>query len=117
MNRPKEFLAWAVRMFGPVALNRRERVSRFLEEALELAHADCMELSQVDKIAWRVWSRPPGDLPREVGQAQATLDLLAESIGLLTDAEAAKEFERVQTIPQEEWTRRHAAKVAIGIAR
>ena len=43
MNRPKEFLAWAVRMFGPVALERQERLDRFIEEAIELAHAEGMD--------------------------------------------------------------------------
>ncbi len=38
MDRPKEFLAWAVKTFGPIALDRKERAMRFMEEAIELGH-------------------------------------------------------------------------------
>jgi hypothetical protein len=32
-----------------------------------------------------------------------------------SDAEVAREWERVRGMPKEEWQRRHAAKIAIGI--
>ena len=117
MNRPKEFLAWAVKTFGPIALDRDERMDRFLEEAIELAHAAGVGRLHVNRIINRVYDRPAGDIIKEVGQAQACLECYAESIGLSSDAEATKEFERVQSIPQAEWTRRHQAKVDLGIAR
>lgn len=116
MSRPSEFLAWAYRTFGPVALVRGERLMRFVEEAIELAHADGMERETLDAIANRVYSRPPGDVPKEIGQAQATLEVYAEHIGESSDALAEIEWQRVQSIPQAEWDRRHAAKQAIGIA-
>lgn len=116
MNRPREFLAWAVRMFGPIALDRRERLARFMEEAIELAHAEEMPPAMIAKIIDRVYSRPPGKTPKEVGQAQACLECFAESVGLSADVEAHAEFMRVASIPPEEWQRRHAAKVALGIA-
>lgn len=116
MNRPSEFLAWAADMFGPIALDRRERLSRFVEEAVELAHADGMPPNLIEKIIQRVYSREPGAIPKEVGQAQVTLELYAQAIGLSSEVEAAREFDRVRTIPRAEWERRHAAKVAIGIA-
>jgi hypothetical protein len=117
MSRPKDFLAWAVEMFGPVALDRDERLDRFLEEAIELAHAEGCGRLHLNRIINRVYERPAGDTIKEVGQAQACLETFAESIGLSSDAEASKEFERVKTIPKEEWKRRHTAKVAVGIAR
>lgn len=116
MNRPKEFLAWAVNMFGPIALDRRERTARFMEEAIELAHAEEMPPAMIAKIIDRVYSRPAGQTQKEVGQAQATLECFAESIGLSSDREAQCEWFRVQSIPPEEWARRHGAKVALGIA-
>lgn len=116
MTRPSEFLAWAYRTFGPVALVRGERLMRFVEEAIELAHADGMERETLNAIANRVYSRPPGDVPKEIGQAQATLETYAERIGESSDALAEIEWQRVQSIPQAEWDRRHAAKQAIGIA-
>lgn len=116
MSRPKEFLAWARATFGPVALLRSERMLRFIEEAIELAHADGMEREVLNRVAARVYSRPAGYIGKEIGQAQACLETFAESIGLSSDAEAQREWERVQDIPQDEWTRRHQAKVASGIA-
>lgn len=116
MHRPKEFLQWAVAMFGPVALDRHERIARFIEEAVELAHAEGMPSETLARIAQRVYERPPGDTIKEIGQAQACLETFAESIGLSADYEAEREFTRVKAIPKDEWDRRHAAKVAIGIA-
>lgn len=116
MTRPKEFLAWAAETFGPIALGRKERLRRFAEEALELLHAECMSIEELDRIMWRVWKRPPGETLKEIGQAQACLEMFAESIGESADRLAQLEFERVQTVPKEEWERRHAAKVKLGIA-
>jgi hypothetical protein len=116
MTRPKAFLAWAIRTFGPVAANRDERAARFIEEALELAHAEGLELHVIDRIMWRVYGKPKGNVAREIGQAMACLEVLAENIGISAEAEAQKEFARVQSIPQEEWTRRHEAKVKLNIA-
>ena len=115
-SRPKKFLAWAVSMFGPIALDRCERLSRFVEEAIELAHAEGMAEELIGKIVARVYSREAGITAKELGQAQATLETFAENIGLSADVEAAREFERVLAIPREEWERRHEAKVALGIA-
>lgn len=116
MNRPKEFLQWAVAMFGGVALERRERLDRFMEEAIELAHADGMDGLRLQRIIDRVYSRSRGEVSKEIGQAQACLETYAENIGLSSDYLAGKEFERVRAIPQEEWARRHEAKVKLGIA-
>lgn len=116
MSRPKKFLAWARATFGPVALLRSERMLRFVEEAIELAHAEGMERDVLNKIAERVYARPAGNVGEEIGQAQACLETFAENIGLSSDEEAQREWVRVREIPIEEWTRRHQAKVAIGIA-
>jgi uncharacterized protein with PIN domain len=116
MLRPKAFLQWAIDTFGSIACNRDERAARFVEEALELAHAEGMSPGTAMRLINRVYSRPRGDTAKEIGQAQATLECLAENLGLSADAEAEREFARVKGIPQEEWTRRHDAKVALQIA-
>jgi len=114
--RPRAFLNWAIDMFGPVAQLRSERLLRFVEEAIELAHAEGMERIVFNKVADRVYSRPAGDTPKEIGQVQACLETFAENIGLSSDDEAQREWERVQSIPRDEWSRRHTAKQALGIA-
>lgn len=117
VERPKLFLAWAVRTFGEVAKDPVERACRFGEEAIELLHASGLERDRVEKLIERVYSRPPGNMRVEVGQAQACLETLAEVEGWNAHDEAGREFNRVQRIPQEEWDRRHKAKIEIGIAR
>lgn len=57
MDRPNEFLAWAVEMFGPIALDRNERIARFTEEAIELAHAEGMSLTVLQRIIDRFRKR------------------------------------------------------------
>lgn len=114
-KRPRDFLAWAVNTFGPVAGSRPERAMRFFEEAAELMQAESVGRDVLQKIIDRVYSRPAGDVVREIGQAQACLECLAENIGVSADREAAKEFARVQSIPAEEWARRHAVKTELGI--
>jgi hypothetical protein len=116
IDRPAHWLQWARETFGEIALDPKERALRFVEEAIELAHALNMPASVVAAIATRVYSRPPGQLRQEMGQCQATFELLARVVGIDPDAEATAELARVKSIPKEEWDRRHAAKVALGIA-
>ncbi|MFZ5692433.1 MAG: hypothetical protein ACOY5F_14385 [Pseudomonadota bacterium] len=114
--RPRNFLAWAVQMFGSVAMLRFERLMRFVEEAIELAHAEGMSSGALESIVNRVYTRPAGETLREIGQAQACLETFAENIGASSAALAEAEWQRVQRIPAEEWQRRHKAKQEIGIA-
>lgn len=83
---------------------------------MELAHAEGLPPDMVARIFARVFSRPRGDRNREVGQALATLECLAENIGVSAEDEAQREWERVQSVPKAEWTKRHADKATLGIA-
>lgn len=115
-DRPRDFLAWGEATFGKIALDRQERITRFLEEAIELAQAENLPKEMIERILARVYSRAKGNIGREIGQAQATLEIYAESIGMSANDEADREFARVQSIPKEVWKERHAAKVALRIA-
>lgn len=117
MSRAREFLNWAVDVFGPVAVDPRERAMRFLEEAIELSQTLNVPIGTISAVTERVYARAPGRASQEIGQAMVTLEILAESIGFNADTEAAREFDRVRAIPKEEWQARHAAKVQLGIAR
>lgn len=116
IERPAAALKWAAEMFGEIALEPRERAMRFVEEAVELVHAMGLDATTLQNISTRVYGRNHGYIPREIGQAQMTLEALAEAIGQNAQREAADEFKRVQAIPKSEWSRRHLAKVDIGIA-
>jgi hypothetical protein len=116
MTRQQAILSWAEDTFGPVAIDDRERTLRFLEEAIELVHALHTPSDLIHAIVERVYSRDHGNVPREIGQVQMTLEALAQIGGWDASGECDIEFQRVQLIPKSEWTKRHAAKVALGIA-
>lgn len=116
MTRQQAILSWAEDMFGPVAIDDCERTLRFLEEAMELVHALDTPRDLIQTIIERVYSRDRGNVPREIGQVQMTLEALAQIGGWDASEECDVEFRRVQSIPKSEWTRRHAAKVELGIA-
>ena len=110
-------LRWAVSTFGEVAEDKEERAMRFLEEAIEVANAVGLPPETLQMIGARVYSRQKGDLSREIGQAMLTLELLADVLTIDPQRAAADEFSRIQSIPKEEWERRHQAKVDMGIAK
>lgn len=121
MTRPRQILDWAIATFGPVfgrdeIASKEERALRFLEEALETVHAAGLSREQVAGMVERVWSRPAGELPQEIGSALMCLEALAEAAGVDADAECEREFARVQTITPEAFAERHAAKQRAGLA-
>ena len=112
-----EALGWAVTTFGSVAANRRERLLRFIEEAIETAHAGDLSADDLGRVIVRVFGRDPGEISFEMAQAGLCLTMLAAVVGIdLREGEKA-EYARIQAIPKEEWARRHAAKVRLGIAQ
>lgn len=115
-RRSVQALEWAHATFGEVAGHPEERAARFIEEAIELVQAVGLPVDLVDAIAGRVYLRPAGQVSKEVGQAMVTLETLAEVMGVVAESEADREFARIKAIPQEEWSRRHQAKVDLGIA-
>ncbi len=114
-TRPQEILAWAISTFGVIAIRRDERASRFLEEALELAQVEGVSEAMAETILARVYSRSCGDVTREIGQAQLTLECLAENISLDSDDLARQEFDRVRRLPKDYFVRRQNDKAALGI--
>lgn len=116
VDRASHFMQWAQEMFGNIALSPHERTLRFIEEAIELAHAMGLDRNEVGAVTNRVYGRPPGDAVREAGQCLAVFECLMHVTGIDADREATAELARVKAIPKEEWGKRHGAKVALGIA-
>lgn len=59
---------WACRCFGEqVTADRKERALRVLEEAIELAQAEGIEVNQAANLVGYVYSRPPGEPSQELG--------------------------------------------------
>jgi hypothetical protein len=89
--------------FGPnVALDRVERLHRFLEEALELAQSAGCSRQDAASLVNYVFARPPGDLHDEVGGVMVTLAGLCEASGVdMADAgerELARVWNRTEEI-------------------
>lgn len=106
----------AARHFGGSALTHRERALRFLAEAIELSQALGLSDHDVDALKVRVYRRPSGEPSREMAQAAMCLGALAHNAGQDLDQLLAAEIDRFKAIPDDEHRRRHAAKVAEGIA-
>lgn len=117
IDRPARWLQWARETFGEIALDPHERALRFVEEAVELVHAIGLDANDVSAIIARVYERPAGNVPREVGQCLACFETLALVLGVDADHQATGELARVKAVPQPEWAIRHGAKVALGIAK
>jgi|SRR6185312_6086491 len=111
-----EMLAWAEKTFGAIARDPHERALRFIEESLELAQAVGLTREEAAAMIERVYSRPPGDVFKEAGQAKLTAETLYSVLGIKPWVAYDAECERVLAIPQEEWDRRHAAKKEKGLA-
>ncbi|HEU4601555.1 MAG TPA: hypothetical protein VFS24_06290 [Steroidobacteraceae bacterium] len=111
-----DVLHWAVESFGPIARNRDERAARLAEEAIEVAQAEGVELEVIVRIAERVYSRPAGDLHRELGGVALTALSMSQIAGLSFASCGKQEWLRVKSKPRDWWQKKHAEKVAAGTA-
>lgn len=62
-----------------VAVDKRERIFRFLEEALELAQAGGCTQAEAVKLVDYVFARPVGEFPQELGGTLTTLAAVAQA--------------------------------------
>jgi uncharacterized protein with PIN domain len=115
MTRQTQVHDWAVQTFGIVAICRDERAARFLEEAIELAHAIGLSETMAEAILARVYSRNRGDVAQEIGQSMLTLECLAQNEELCADDLARQEFDRVRALPKDYFVKRQNAKAKLGI--
>lgn len=73
---------WVLKAFGSfIATNRQERALRVVEEAIELAQAEGLNYSYVERVARRVYSRPEGNPRAEAGGVGVTYLAYCEAFG------------------------------------
>lgn len=73
---------WLLACFGQCfAAPDQERAARYMEESLELFHAHGKPFEDVISLARRVYSRPAGEIGKELGDAILTLTAFAEATG------------------------------------
>jgi len=116
MTFQKKILDWAVATFGSIARNRDERAARVLEEAIELAQCEGVPIAVVQRIAERVYSRPPGDLAIEIADVAISLCALAENVGISVHEVQCARWDGIISKPPDYWANKHRAKVAAGTA-
>ncbi len=88
---------WALKTFGRVAMDVRERALRLVEEAIEMSQAVGVERYQVLRMVWEVYSRKPGNPKSEMGGVAITSMIMAEALELNFLGAAEKEYERLKT--------------------
>lgn len=108
---------WLQRVLGDeVRTNRAERAARLVEEAIELAQVEGVELDGIDRIAKRVYRRPVGEASQEVAGVAVCLLAFADATSIDLNAVTGKEIARIEQVPAEKIRARHNAKAADGTA-
>lgn len=74
--------------------DRKERTHRFLEEALELAQANGCSREHVEMLVDYVYSRPVGQVDREVGGTMVTLASLCSTLRIDMEQAGYEELDR-----------------------
>jgi len=114
-ERQKRSLAWAVATYGERAKGSRYQAFRFLEEALELAQTQGLNLDDFIRAARYVAERKVGQTSIEIGDVRFCLDILAENLGISVDGAHATCLNRVKGIPPEKLLEKDDAKCAAGL--
>lgn len=114
-ERQKLVFDWCGRAFGSESQqDRKKRVLRFLEEAIELFQAEGGDRVQAEALLDRVYTRPAGNSAQEVGGVCVTLLSFCGAARLSLDECEAAEIERVLARPLEQAQQRYADKTAAG---
>ena len=93
---------WLAACFGlSAAMDKDERMHRFLEEALELAQAGGCTKDDAAQLLEYVFSRMPGNAIDEVGGVMVTLAGMCEASGLDLEDAGERELARVWSRTEE----------------
>jgi hypothetical protein len=114
--RQEAVVQWVRATFGEQTLSIEERISRFLEEALELAQAERLPVERVRALVDHVYKKPPGEAFQEAGGVGLTLLAYCGAAGISAEAAEVAEFQRVRAIDSAYFRVRHNAKADAGIA-
>ncbi len=72
---------WMQACFGPeIANDKKERIYRFIEEALELAQAMDVTPEEINQLIKYTYDRPKGEVEQEIGGVCVTLNALANAL-------------------------------------
>ncbi len=117
-GRQKTATEWAERCFGrDVVEDRRERVTRILEEAIELAQAEGLGEDLVARLTERVYAKPAGDPRQELGGLGVCVLVYAQAAGVSADAIEAEEVAAILARDPGYFRQRQNAKAAQGLGK
>lgn len=117
MARQEQMRAWVTRNWSAAAMAPNERVERLIEEVCELAQFEAVAVERVAHIAGKVYQKPVADDPaQEIGGISTCLLAYCAARGWSVDDCEARELARILALPAEHFRKRHAAKVAAGMA-
>ncbi len=117
-DRQKQATQWAERCFGrEVVADRRERVTRILEEAIELAQAEGLDEALVARLTARVYAKPAGEPRQELGGLGVCLLVYAQAAGVSADAIEAEEVAAILARDPGHFRARQNAKAAQGLGK
>lgn len=109
-------LNWICNVFGEVTTNRRERVSRVLEEAIELAQAEDLPIERARAMVEYVYSKPPGIAHQEAAGVGVTLLAYCGSVGISADKTEEQEVQRITSLPAKHFRERQQIKADAGLS-
>ncbi len=114
-ERQREVFEWCGRTFGSESQrDRKKRVLRFLEEAIELYQAEGCSLEQGQALMAHVFARPAGEPQQEVGGVSVTLLSYCEAAGLSADECEVVEIARIFNRSAEKARERYQRKTGAG---
>lgn len=90
---------WVITRIGLDHMASPERAMRLLEESVELAQAEGLTESQVNKQVAHVFARPAGDPKQEAAGVAVCLLAWCEANGVTFDAIAREEITRIEAKP------------------
>lgn len=110
-HRQHDVFDWVTTAFGPDhANNLAARSTRFFEEAIELFQAGGGDLEMAHRLLDYVFSRPVGELSKEIGAVGLTLLSVAALLGLSATEEEEREIDRVTAIDPQKFAERNREK-------
>lgn len=116
-NQQRRVETWVTQCFGEdILLNKRERIRRFVEEALELAQATGLTMQDICDVGNYVYARPVGEVPQEVAGCGVTLLGIGAAFGIDVMEEIEKEISRIESIPPDYFRKKHAEKHKAGVS-
>lgn len=114
---PERIANWIQTRLGThLLINRWERAMRVLEEAMELAQSEGVNLSIANQLLNRVYSRPPGRPSQELAGVQVCLHAMAYAQQNNLEEVTLLEVDRIERMDPALLQAKHDDKAKLGLA-